>query len=58
MMANITTMITALVTAVIDWAEQYLALITGNDVLMLFCIAIPLVGIGIGVIKRVVRIRA
>lgn len=43
---------------VISWAGQYLSLITENTALMLFCICIPLVGLGIGVIRRLTRIRA
>lgn len=57
-MANLWAMISTLVAMVIEWAGDYLTLITSNEVLMLYCIAIPLVGIGIGVIKRLVRIRA
>ncbi len=57
-MASIITAITTLVTGAISWTTSYLTLITGNDVLVLFCIALPLVGLGIGVIRRLVRIRA
>lgn len=57
-MASIITAITSLVTGAISWTTSYLTLITGNDVLVLFCIALPLVGLGIGVIRRLVRIRA
>lgn len=57
-MAAIITAIGDLVTGAITWTTSYLTLITGNDVLVLFCIALPLVGLGIGVIRRLVRIRA
>lgn len=57
-MASIITAIGDLVTGAITWTTSYLTLITGNDVLVLFCIALPLVGLGIGVIRRLVRIRA
>lgn len=57
-MATIISAITQLVTGAISWTTSYLTLITGNDVLVLFCIALPLVGLGIGVIRRLVRIRA
>lgn len=57
-MASIIAAITSLVTGAISWTTSYLTLITGNDVLVLFCIALPLVGLGIGVIRRLVRIRA
>ena len=41
-----------------EWIPSFLSLITGNDMLVLFCIALPLVGLGIGLIRRLVRIRA
>lgn len=53
-LANVST----LVTSAISWMSSYLTAITSNDVLTLFCIALPLVGLGIGVIRRLVRIRA
>lgn len=58
LMATIISNVTSLVTGAISWTTSYLTLITGNDVLVLFCIALPLVGLGIGVIRRLVRIRA
>lgn len=57
-LSSIITAITTLVTGAINWTTSYLSLITQNDVLVLFCIALPLVGLGIGVIRRLVRIRA
>lgn len=58
LMATIISAITSLVQGAITWTTSYLSLISGNDVLVLFCIALPLVGLGIGVIRRLVRIRA
>lgn len=58
LMASVIAAVTQLVTGAISWTTSYLTLITGNDVLILFCIALPLVGLGIGVIRRLVRIRA
>lgn len=57
-MADILSSVSTLVTNAITWTTSYLTMITGNDVLVLFCIALPLVGLGIGVIRRLVRIRA
>ena len=57
-MAAILASVTSLVTSAISWTTSYLTMITGNDVLVLFCIALPLVGLGIGIIRRLVRIRA
>ena len=57
-MTEILASVSTLVTNAITWTTSYLTMITGNDVLVLFCIALPLVGLGIGVIRRLVRIRA
>ena len=57
-MADILASVSTLVTNAITWTTSYLTMITGNDILVLFCIALPLVGLGIGVIRRLVRIRA
>lgn len=45
--------ISTLVTAVVTWIGSYMGAITaqGNELLMVF-FALPLVGIGIGAIKR------
>lgn len=56
--STITTLIGSASSGVIKWTGQYLSLVSGNTVLLLFCIALPLVGLGIGVIRRLVRIRA
>lgn len=57
-MAAILSTVTSVVSSAISWAGSYLTFVTGNDVMLLFCIALPLVGLGIGVIKRLVSIRA
>lgn len=57
-MAAILASVTTLVTNAVSWAGSYLTFVTGNDVMLLFCIALPLVGLGIGVIRRLVSIRA
>lgn len=48
--------ITAVVTATVGWIGQYMGAITaaGNELLMIF-FAMPLVGLGIGAIKRLVN---
>lgn len=45
--------ITTVVTAVIGWIGQYMGAITatGNELLLVF-FALPLVGLGIGALKR------
>ena len=46
----------SVVTAVVTWIGDYMGAITasGNELLMIF-FAIPLVGLGIGAIKRLVN---
>lgn len=46
--------ISTLVTAVVTWIGSYMGAITasGNELLMIF-FALPLVGIGIGALKRI-----
>lgn len=55
--ASILSNVGTLVSSAVSWAGTYLGTITANNVLLLFCICIPLVGLGIGVIRRLVRIR-
>lgn len=57
-MSAILSAVSTLVTNAVTWTTSYLTMITENDVLVLFCIALPLVGLGIGIIRRLVRIRA
>lgn len=57
-MSAILTAVTSLVEAAVGWAGTYLSMITEQPVMLLFCICVPLVGLGIGVIRRLVHIRA
>ena len=52
-MADAISAITTVVTAVIGWIGQYMCAITaaGNELLLVF-FALPLVGLGIGALKR------
>lgn len=54
-MSGAITAITAVVTATVGWIGQYMGAITaaGNELLLIF-FAMPLVGLGIGAIKRLV----
>lgn len=54
-MADVITAISAVVTATVGWISDYMGAITatGNELLLVF-FAIPLVGLGIGAIKRLV----
>ncbi len=48
----------SLVTGAIDWLGDYVTTITasGNEVLLLFVVAVPLVGLGVGLLKRFFRV--
>lgn len=54
-MSGVITAISAVVTATVGWIGDYMGAITasGNELLMVF-FAMPLVGIGISAIKRLV----
>ena len=55
-LADVITAISAVVTATVGWIGDYMGAITaqGNELLMVL-FAIPLVGMGIGAIKRLVN---
>lgn len=55
-LADVITAISAVVTATVGWISDYMGAITasGNELLLVF-FAIPLVGMGIGAIKRLVN---
>lgn len=59
-MSALITAITSFVTAAISWMSSYVAAITasGNEVLLLAVVCVPLVGLGAGLVKRLVSIRA
>lgn len=46
------------VTGAITWMGQFVTAITGSDLLILAVVCIPLVGLGAGLVKRLVSIRA
>lgn len=57
-MATIITAITSVVTAAVGWLTTYVGAITasGNEVLLLMVVAVPLVGLGVGLLKRLLRV--
>lgn len=54
-MSAIITEVGAVVTWVISTVEAYMDVITGEPLLLLF-ICLPLVGIGVGIIKRMIAL--
>lgn len=59
-MASLISAVTSLVTAAVGWIGQYVGVITseGNEILLLCCVAVPLVGLGVGLVKRLITIKA
>lgn len=50
-----------LITAAIGWMNDFITEIVTTDtsgVLITFCVALPLVGLGIGLLKRILNVRA
>lgn len=56
-LSSILTNIGSVVTSAISWMGDYLGLITksGNEILFIFCV-IPLVGLGVGLVRRMMNI--
>ena len=54
-MAAALTAIDSVVTQAIEWVGDWMTAITGQPILLLFML-LPLVGLGVGFIKRLVRI--
>lgn len=57
-MAALITAITAVVSGAVSWLTTYVGAITatGNEVLLLMVVAVPLVGLGVGLLKRLLRV--
>lgn len=59
-MASMIAAISALVTASVGWIGDYIGAITaeGNEILLLCCVAVPLVGLGVGLVRRLISLKA
>lgn len=57
-MAALITAITSVVAGAVSWLTSYVGAITatGNEVLLLMVVAVPLVGLGVGLLKRLLRV--
>lgn len=53
--ATVLTGVGNIVTSGIEWIGDYASAIVGNPLLLLFA-SLPLVGLGIGLIKRLIRV--
>lgn len=49
--------VTSVFTAAVGWVGQVATTIAEEPVLMLFCVAVPLVGLGVGLFKRLLSAR-
>lgn len=50
-MSTILTNVGSIVTAAVGWVGQFVDMITGNDLLLMFAL-VPIVGLGVGLLKR------
>ena len=51
------TAVTSVFTAAIGWVGTVASTITGQPVLLLFCVAVPLCGLGVGMFGRLIHSR-
>lgn len=47
--------ITGFVTSCVDWVLEFLSVIQSSPVLFVFVVVVPLVGLGIGLLNRLIR---
>lgn len=57
-MTAVWTAITDAMTQVITWVGTWIGAIVDNPVLLFFCIALPLLTIGLTIVKRLLDVRA
>lgn len=56
-METILTDVGTVFTSAVGWVGKVATTIAGEPVLMLFCVAVPLVGLGVGLFKRLLSAR-
>jgi hypothetical protein len=56
-MTELLTSVTSVFTSAIGWVATVGTTITGTPVLLLFCVAVPLCGLGVGMFKRLLSAR-
>ena len=54
--STIITNITAFVTGAVSWMGSFASVVADNALLFIFVIAVPLVGLGIGLLNRMFRL--
>ena len=56
-MEALITAVTSVFTAAIGWVGTVASTITGQPVLLLFCVGVPLCGLGVGMFSRLIHSR-
>ena len=57
-LAAIISAIGSFVTGAISWMSSFVSAIAGSDLLLLAVVCVPLVGLGAGLVRRLVSIKA
>ena len=57
-MTDIISAITSIFTAAIGWVGTVASTIAGQPILLLACVGVPLCGLGVGLFKRLLSVRA
>ncbi|MFR1051188.1 MAG: hypothetical protein ACLSE7_05630 [Lachnospirales bacterium] len=56
-MTELLTAVTSVFTSAVGWVSTVATTITGTPVLLLFCVAVPLCGLGVGMFSRLLHSR-
>lgn len=56
-MTELLAAVTSVFTATVGWVGTVATTITGQPVLLLFCVAVPLCGLGVGMFSRLLHSR-
>lgn len=56
-MAALLTAVGDVVTAALGWVGDVATTVTAEPMLLLFCVGVPLVGLGVGMLKRLLSVR-
>lgn len=56
-MSTLLTSVTTVFTSAVGWVSTVASTIADTEVLLLFCVAVPLCGLGVGMFKRLLSAR-
>ena len=56
-MTELLSAVTSVFTSAVGWVSTVATTITGTPVLLLFCVAVPLCGLGVGMFSRMLHSR-